>query len=113
MSKIETGWLIEHNDTSQGVRYLTLRHEVSGFWTIDSLLALRFSRKQDADDFRNYFEPIDGEMDKSVEHQWSDPEWVAVAHAMFKAWGAPTHDIPARQDRGLPGGTRAAGELGE
>lgn len=72
-SHVETGWLIEHKDTSKGVRYLTLRYEVASFWTNDSLLALRFSRKQDADDFREYFAPIEGDMDKAVEHQWCDP----------------------------------------
>ena len=70
---VETGWLIEHQDTSKGVRYMTLRYDVPGFWTEDSLKALRFARKQDADDFLEYFAPIEGEMDKAVEHQWSDP----------------------------------------
>ena len=67
---MDTGWLLEDRDTSREVKYLTLRPELPSFWTTDANLALRFCRKQDAEDFANYFAPIDGEGSKPVEHRW-------------------------------------------
>jgi hypothetical protein len=67
---VETGWLLEHPDTSRGVNYMTLRPDIAGFWTADANLALRFARKCDAEDFESYFGPVEGEGSKAVEHRW-------------------------------------------
>lgn len=68
----ETGWLIEHPDTSNGVQYLTLDPNTPDFWTTDNLAALRFARERDGKDFQNYFAPIEGGDGKVVEHAWVD-----------------------------------------
>lgn len=66
----ETAWLIEMKDTASGIRYLTLRPEVPGFWTEDANLAIRFCRKQDAEDYLGFWD--DDGVSHAVEHMWCD-----------------------------------------
>jgi len=59
----EIGWLIERTIDGM-VHYLTIEHEMVA-WTSDSLKALRFARRQDADMFA-YGE----DCERIAEHQW-------------------------------------------
>ena len=71
MVATETGWLVELRDTTHNVRYLALRHEVPVFWTSDANLAMRFARKQDAEDYIVFWDE-DGKS-RAVEHAWVEP----------------------------------------
>jgi hypothetical protein len=62
----ETGWLIERRD--YGIEYLT--GEASGYfprWTEDSLEAIRFCRRVDAERIAGIFDDLDIHV---CEHQW-------------------------------------------
>jgi hypothetical protein len=64
----ETAWLVEMKDTREAVRYLTMRPHVAGFWTTDADEAIRFCRKQDADDYIAFWD--DEDVSRAVEHAW-------------------------------------------
>jgi len=66
--RTEFAWLVESKDTSKGVYYLTLRHDVPGFWTTDVDKALRFARRQDAEDYVGFWD--DEGVSRAVEHGW-------------------------------------------
>ena len=63
----EVGWLIEINEQA-GPTYFQL--VVDDQWTRDSLAALRFARKQDAE---AYINDIGWTRAVAVEHMWLDP----------------------------------------
>jgi hypothetical protein len=63
-------WLVEKRDTTASVAYLTLRPSVPVFWTTDANLALRFCRKQDAQDYIDFWD--DEGVSHAVEHIWQD-----------------------------------------
>lgn len=79
--EIQKGWLIEHEDEP---KWLTLRPGESAYqvcWTKDSLDALRFSRRSDADDYASSF--MDEGPIRITEHQWFDP----LVQASFRPTG--------------------------
>ena len=64
----ETGWLIEHEDEPM---WLTLRPGEAAYevcWTKDSLEALRFARRCDADDYASTF--LEEGPIRITEHRW-------------------------------------------
>lgn len=62
----ETGWLIEGHSTFVGQSYLATNGK-EFFWTTDSLMALRFSREQDAQIIATVSKlPIE----RIAEHSW-------------------------------------------
>ena len=63
----ERGWLIERRDPV--TRYLTVVDEIFG-WTEDSLDAIRFARRSDANKMAEIFETDDVYI---TEHEWCDP----------------------------------------
>ena len=66
----ETGWLIEHEDEP---KWLTLDPAEAGFdgsWTKDSLEALRFCRRQDAESYVTFHFGGEGPI-RITEHKWS------------------------------------------
>ena len=63
-TKVETGWLIE--TTSLPV-YLRVADWHGFDWTTDSLKAIRFSRREDAEQVLLMLESVDA---KAAEHQW-------------------------------------------
>lgn len=67
------GWLIEHPDTSQSVRWVTLRAGTDGPYTTDPEKALRFARREDVDDYASLFGDEDIAL-KIVEHAWVGPK---------------------------------------
>lgn len=65
----ETGWLIEHPNTSQSVKYYTMAPGTPDFWTTDSQKALRFARREDANNYLSFYG--DDELPaRIVEHRW-------------------------------------------
>lgn len=58
----ESGWIIEYNDTRRGVLWWDLVT-----WTTDSLEAIRFARKEDAEGFIQVF---DIENSHATYHVW-------------------------------------------
>lgn len=65
----ERAWLIEID----GPRYLSLDPRVLGFWTSDHLLALRFGRREDAENFMSWQDTFDKDAGRIVEHMWTGP----------------------------------------
>lgn len=62
--QIETGWLLERRSGNK-IEWLALEHG-DWVWTEDSLRALRFARKQDADAMSE----IISDTEYVTEHQW-------------------------------------------
>lgn len=75
----ETGWLIEYPaPTAHGILYAKLedrndRPEID--WTTDSVAALRFARREDAEKFRNVFLGGKGNVADHAWSGWVNPEW--------------------------------------
>lgn len=68
MDTCETGWLIEHEDEP---KWLTLKPAESMWgvcWTKDSIEALRFARRSDAEDYISAF--MDDGPVRITEHRW-------------------------------------------
>lgn len=65
----EYAWVIEeaYSPTS-APRYYTLRPGAEHFWSHDHADALRFARKQDADDYVAHFVQVDSS--RVCEHGW-------------------------------------------
>ena len=65
---IETGWLIESSElSSDGPRWLFVEDWAGFAWTNDSLKAIRFARREDAEQIIPMLESVDC---KATEHQW-------------------------------------------
>ena len=64
--KIETGWLIE-SIKDGGIKYLTVPPDGVFGWTEDSLKAIRFCRREDAEMVATL---IGEDVDKIAEHLW-------------------------------------------
>lgn len=62
----EAAWLIEVD----GPRYLSLDPNVPGFWTADHMLATRFGRRVDAENYLSSQDTLDPNIPKIVEHLW-------------------------------------------
>lgn len=70
MSKDETGWVIERAEylnPGSGPYYLTVGEMDMFDWTPDSLLAIRFARRQDAEMVSRI---LDDDVGKIAEHMW-------------------------------------------
>ena len=67
----ETGWLIENGkDSGKGLAYRFMNNEKGGIpdWTEDHNKALRFARREDAEQFAHH----DEDAWCIVEHAWVD-----------------------------------------
>lgn len=106
----EIGWLIEHEDEP---KWLTLRPGEAAYevcWTTDSLEALRFGRRKDADDYASTFLE-DGPV-RITEHMWRDTARAATA-AMPKGdiWEEAARIAEAAKD-GIGSPYRSGGSFG-
>jgi hypothetical protein len=72
-SKTETGWLIESTWADCSPHWWTLEPGSMVYWTKDSAKALRFARREDADNFASHFLDGDDFEVRITEHQWSQP----------------------------------------
>lgn len=64
----ESGWLIEASElASDGPRYLFVEDWAGFAWTADSLKAIHFARRADAEQIIVMLESVDC---KATEHQW-------------------------------------------
>lgn len=68
-SVTEYAWVIEDPQSpTSAPRYYTLRPNQEQFWSYDHADALRFARKQDAEDYVAHFVQHDGA--RICEHGW-------------------------------------------
>ena len=65
LKPIEIGWLVERGKTTPF--YLCVKDWFGFSWTADSLKAIRFARREDAEQIMKLTESVDC---KATEHQW-------------------------------------------
>jgi hypothetical protein len=96
----ETGWLCEWNHRT-GPEWWSLQatEGEGGYFTKDSLKALRFARKQDAE---AYIEEAGWTEIVATEHEWSDPTVASAEEPNHRVMAADLTQLLLRCTRHLP-----------